>query len=101
MACGGSPDRSRSISRSRSRVLPHSSALSGSTLSARVELGADRIAQLAESRSQRTDRLRAESALDRLGVVAERRARLVEQAVPLVREADEVRPPVVGIRDAF
>ena len=46
-------------------------------------------------------RFGSEPRLDRLGVVAERGARAVEQPFPLRREPDQERAPVVGIRHAF
>ena len=47
------------------------------------------------------DVLAAQPRLDRLGVVAERRPRLVEQPLALGREADEERAAVVGVRHAL
>ena len=46
-------------------------------------------------------RFGSEPRLDRLGVVAERGPRAVEQPFALRREPDQERAPVVGVRHAF
>ena len=64
-----------------------------------TDLAFDRVAQLAQVAAQSVDALLAESLLDRFGEGAEARARLLEQLLSVRVEADEVRAPVVGVRD--
>src|SRR5205085_11035722 len=66
-----------------------------------LELGAAGVAQLFEGCAQLLDPARAETSLDRQGVVAERGTRVAEQLLSLVRQADQIRPAIVGIRHAF
>ena len=51
--------------------------------------------------AQLLDPLASEPRLDRLGVGAEARPGLAEEPLPLVGEAHEVRPAVVGVRDSL